>query len=248
MKERLQKILANAGVASRRKCEELIKEGKVAVNDKVVTTLGIKADPSTDVITIDGERVRLKVDKLILAFYKPKGVITSTSDPRGRKTVIDFVRGVGARVYPVGRLDYDTEGILLLTNDGELANMLMHPRHHVEKIYLVTVQGVPHGDKLEQLQQGIKLDDGMTRPAMIEYHDVDLERNIAVISIKLHEGRNRQIRRMFEAIGHPVIKLKRVKFGNITLQGLVRGKYRVLRKSEINELRMEIKSNRTLHT
>lgn len=248
MEERLQKILANAGVASRRKCEELIKAGKVQVNDEVVTTLGVKADPSVDVITVNGKAISVSSDKIVLAFYKPKGVITSTSDPEGRKTVMDFIKGVGARVYPIGRLDYDTEGLLLLTNDGELANMLMHPRHHVEKTYHATVKGIPHGDKLEQLKKGIKLEDGFTQPAAVEYHDVDLERNIATISMTIHEGRNRQVRRMFEAIGHPVIKLKRVKFGNITLQGIARGKHRVLTKSEVNELRMEMKSNRTLRS
>lgn len=248
MEERLQKILANAGVASRRKCEELIKAGKVQVNDEVVTTLGVKADPSVDVITVNGKAISVASDKIVLAFHKPKGVITSTSDPEGRKTVMDFMKGVGARVYPIGRLDYDTEGLLLLTNDGELANMLMHPRHHVEKTYHATVKGVPHGDKLEQLKKGIKLEDGFTQPAAVEYHDVDLERNIATISVTIHEGRNRQVRRMFEAIGHPVTKLKRVKFGNITLQGIARGKHRMLTKSEVNELRMEMKSNRTMRT
>lgn len=248
MEERLQKILANAGIASRRKSEELIKNGKVEVNGEVVTTLGVKADPSTDVITVGGRPITVKSDKMVLAFYKPKGVITSTSDPKGRKTVLDFVKGIAARVYPVGRLDYDTEGLLLLTNDGELTNMLMHPRYHVEKTYHATVRGVPHGDKLERLMQGMELGDGMTQPAAVEYHDVDLERNIATISITIQEGRNRQVRRMFEAIGHPVIKLKRVKFGNITLQGIARGKFRTLTKSEINELRMEMKSNRTRRT
>ncbi|GAV11097.1 pseudouridine synthase [Paenibacillus sp. NAIST15-1] len=248
MEERLQKILANAGVASRRKCEELIKAGKVEVNGEVVTTLGVKADPSSDVITVSGRTISVKSDKIVLAFHKPKGVITSTSDPEGRKTVMDFMKGVKARVYPVGRLDYETEGLLLFTNDGELANMLMHPRHHVEKTYHATVKGVPHGDKLEQLRKGVKLEDGMTQPAAVEYHDVDLESNTATISITIHEGRNRQVRRMFEVIGHPVTKLKRVKFGNITLQGIPRGKHRVLTKSEVNELRMEMKSNRTMHT
>ncbi|CAH8771501.1 pseudouridine synthase [Paenibacillus dendritiformis] len=245
MEERLQKIMANAGVASRRKCEQLILDGKVEVNGEVVTALGVKADPATDIITVNGKPITANANKVYAAFHKPKGVITSMSDPEGRKTVLDFVKGIGARVYPVGRLDYDTEGLLLLTNDGDLANMLMHPRHHVAKTYHATVKGIPHGDLLEKLREGIQLEDGMTQPAEVEYHDVDMERKSATISITIYEGRNRQVRRMFEAIGHPVVKLKRVQFGNIFLQGIPRGKFRHLTKSEVNELKMAIKANRT---
>ncbi|BFH69345.1 MAG: pseudouridine synthase [Paenibacillus dendritiformis] len=245
MEERLQKIMANAGVASRRKCEQLILDGKVEVNGEVVTALGVKADPATDIITVNGKPITANANKVYAAFHKPKGVITSMSDPEGRKTVLDFVKGIGARVYPVGRLDYDTEGLLLLTNDGDLANMLMHPRHHVAKTYHATVKGIPHGDVLDKLREGIQLDDGMTQPAEVEYHDVDMERQSATISITIYEGRNRQVRRMFEAIGHPVVKLKRVQFGSIFLQGIPRGKFRHLTKSEVNELKMAIKANRT---
>ena len=226
MEERLQKIMANAGVASRRKCEQLILDGKVEVNGEVVTALGVKADPATDIITVNGKPITANANK-------------------GRKTVLDFVKGIGARVYPVGRLDYDTEGLLLLTNDGDLANMLMHPRHHVAKTYHATVKGIPHGDVLDKLREGIQLDDGMTQPAEVEYHDVDMERQSATISITIYEGRNRQVRRMFEAIGHPVVKLKRVQFGSIFLQGIPRGKFRHLTQSEVNELKMAIKANRT---
>ncbi|CAH8714362.1 rRNA pseudouridine synthase [Paenibacillus thiaminolyticus] len=245
MEERLQKIMANAGVASRRKCEQLILDGKVEVNGEVVTALGVKADPATDIITMNGKPITANANKVYAAFHKPKGVITSMSDPEGRKTVLDFVKGIGGRVYPVGRLDYDTEGLLLLTNDGDLANMLMHPRHHVAKTYHATVKGIPHGDLLEKLREGVQLEDGMTQPAEVEYHDVDMERKSATISITIYEGRNRQVRRMFEAIGHPVVKLKRVQFGNIFLQGIPRGKFRHLTKSEVNELKMAIKANRT---
>lgn len=237
--------MANAGVASRRKCEQLILDGKVEVNGEVVTALGVKADPATDIITVNGKPITANANKVYAAFHKPKGVITSMSDPEGRKTVLDFVKGIGARVYPVGRLDYDTEGLLLLTNDGDLANMLMHPRHHVAKTYHATVKGIPHGDVLDKLREGIQLDDGMTQPAEVEYHDVDMERQSATISITIYEGRNRQVRRMFEAIGHPVVKLKRVQFGSIFLQGIPRGKFRHLTKSEVNELKMAIKANRT---
>ncbi|NMM54087.1 pseudouridine synthase [Paenibacillus aquistagni] len=240
MEERLQKILANAGVASRRKCEQYILEGKVQVNDKVVTTLGVKADPDTDVITINGRPLR-QPEKIVIALYKPKGVITSMSDPEGRKTVKDYLKGIKTRVYPIGRLDYDTEGLLLLTNDGELANRLMHPRHHVGKMYLATVKGVPHGDDLDKLKQGIMLEDGMTQPAEVEYYDVNPDKNEATISMIIYEGKNRQVRRMFEAIGHKVTLLKRVQFANITLQGLARGTHRKLTKSEVNELKQSIK-------
>jgi 23S rRNA pseudouridine2605 synthase len=234
--ERLQKILANAGVASRRKCEELIREGKVAVNDVIVRELGAKADPERDVITVNGKPVKLE-QKLYLLFHKPKGVITTLSDPKGRTTVRDYLKGIKERVYPVGRLDYDTEGLLLLTNDGELANKLTHPRHHVPKTYLATVERVPHGDDLDKLKKGIRLEDGLTAPAEAEYHDVDPDGKFATISITIYEGRNRQVRRMFEAIGHPVIRLKRVSFGGIHLGGLQRGKYRKLTPDEVQQLR-----------
>lgn len=234
--ERLQKIMAQAGVASRRKCEELILSGVVAVNGETVNTLGVKVDPTTDTITVNGKPL-LGEKKVYLVMNKPKGVITSASDPQGRKIVSDFLPGIKERVYPVGRLDYDTEGLLLLTNDGEFANLLTHPSHHVPKTYWATVKGVPHGTSLEKLQNGIKLEDGMTAPAEVEYHDVDTEKNQATIVITIYEGRNRQVRRMFDAIKHPVIRLKRVKFGELQLQNLQRGKFRHLTEREIKELR-----------
>ncbi len=230
--ERLQKILAGAGVASRRKCEELILSGKVQVNGETVTTLGTKADPDVDTITVDGKTIGVE-KKLYLVFNKPKGVITSASDPQGRKIVTDYLKGIDERVYPVGRLDYDTEGLLLLTNDGEFAHLLTHPKHHVPKTYLATVKGVPHGTALDKLKQGIMLEDGMTAPAEVEYHDLDTDGKSSTISITIHEGRNRQVRRMFEAISHPVIKLKRISFGELFLGNLKRGLYRHLTKDEI---------------
>ncbi|NGM81527.1 rRNA pseudouridine synthase [Paenibacillus sp. 7124] len=239
--ERLQKILAQAGVASRRKCEELILAGKVEVNGEVVTTLGTKADPGTDIIKVSGKPISGE-NKVYIMFNKPKGVITSASDPKGRKIVTDYMKGIKERVYPIGRLDYDTEGLLLLTNDGEFANLLTHPKHHVPKTYLATVKGIPHGTALDKLKQGIKLEDGMTAPAEVEYKDVDEESNESVISITIHEGRNRQVRRMFEAISHPVIRLKRISFGDILLQNLKRGSFRHLTKDEINGLQQLAKA------
>lgn len=233
--ERLQKILAQAGVASRRKCEELILAGKVEVNGELVTTLGTKADPDKDTITVSGRPIRSE-KKIYVMFNKPKGVITSASDNKGRKVVTDYLKGIDERVYPVGRLDYDTEGLLILTNDGEFANLLTHPKHHVPKTYHATVKGVPHGSALDKLKAGINLEDGMTAPAELEYKDIDEVNKEAVISITIHEGRNRQVRRMFEAISHPVLRLKRVSFGDISLQNLKRGSYRHLTKDEINHL------------
>ncbi|WMT42662.1 pseudouridine synthase [Paenibacillus sp. D2_2] len=233
--ERLQKILANAGVASRRKCEELILNGKVMVNDEVVTTLGTKADPNVDVIIVNGKTIGAE-KKVYIVINKPKGVITSASDPQGRKIVTDYLKGIKERLYPVGRLDYDTEGLLILTNDGDFAHLLTHPKHHVSKTYLATVKGVPHGTELEKLKQGIMLEDGMTAPAEAEYHDIDPEGKQSTISITIHEGRNRQVRRMFDAISHPVLKLKRISFGDLFLGNLKRGLYRHLTKEEVEGL------------
>lgn len=237
--ERLQKVLAAGGFGSRRKCEQLILDGKVSVNGTVVTALGTKVDPDTDTIEVDG-RVLSFERKTYLLFHKPKGVITSLHDPAGRQTVKDYLKGVKERVYPVGRLDYDSEGLLLLTNDGDLANRLMHPKFAVPKTYLATVRGVPDGGKLERLSAGIRLDDGMTLPAQVEYEDVAPDMKRAVIRMTITEGRNRQVRRMFEAIGHPVERLKRIRFGPLELAGLQRGKTRRLDKGEIEALKLAV--------
>lgn len=234
--ERLQKVLAQAGIASRRKCEEYITAGRVQVNEETVTTLGAKVDPLNDVITVDGKPIKSQT----LVYYvlnKPKGVITSITDPEGRQTVADYIKHIEERVYPVGRLDYDSEGLLLLTNDGELANLLTHPKHHVPKTYHATVRGVPHGSLMEKLRTGIELEDGMTAPAEVEYHDVDPDKNESVIAITIYEGRNRQVRRMFEAIHYPVNRLKRVQFGSLLLSGLPRGKTQKLTPAQVKDLR-----------
>ncbi|MDR9853778.1 pseudouridine synthase [Paenibacillus sp. VCA1] len=241
--ERLQKILAQAGIASRRKCEELILAGKVEVNGETVSVLGTKADPEQDIITVEGKPIRNET-KIYVMLNKPKGVITSAKDPAGRKIVTDYIKGIKERIYPVGRLDYDTEGLLLLTNDGEFANMLTHPKHHVPKTYLATVEGIPHGSDLDKLRAGIQLEDGMTSPAEVEYKDIDVDKNEAVITITIHEGRNRQVRRMFDAISHKVIRLKRVSFGDLQLQNLKRGLYRHLTKNEVEALKNMAKSGK----
>jgi 23S rRNA pseudouridine2605 synthase len=234
--ERLQKVLAAAGLGSRRKCEQLILAGRISVNGTVVTELGTKVNPQSDAIEIDGRPI-LSEKKVYVMFHKPKGVITSLSDPKGRQTVKDYLTGIRERVFPVGRLDYDSEGLLLLTNDGELANRLMHPKFGVPKTYLATVRGVPDGRKLDRLAAGIRLEDGMTQPAEVEYEDVSPDMKSAVIRITIHEGRNRQVRRMFEAIGHPVERLKRIGYGPLKLERLPRGKTRYLSAEEVEELK-----------
>lgn len=236
--ERLQKVLAQAGIASRRKCEEYITSGRVTVNGVQVRELGVKVNPEADVIKVDGKPIKAQ-KKIYLMLNKPKGVITSAVDPEGRKVVADFLPGVKERVYPVGRLDYDTEGLLLLTNDGEFANLLTHPKHHVPRTYHATVKGNLHGSVLDKLKAGVKLDDGITAPAEAEYYDVNPDKNETIVEITIYEGRNRQVRRMFEAVHHPVTRLKRVSFGPLALLGLPRGKYRSLAPEEVNALREE---------
>ncbi len=234
--ERLQKVLAEAGVASRRKCEEYITAGRVQVNGEVVTTLGVKVDPAQDQIKVDGRAINQQ-RKIYVLLNKPKGVITSATDPGGRKVVTDFLQGIEERVYPVGRLDYDTEGLLLLTNDGEFAHLLTHPKHHVPRTYQATVKGVPHGSVLDKLREGVQLEDGMTSPAEVEYADINPQKNETVVEITIYEGRNRQVRRMFESVTFPVIRLKRIQFGPIFLTGVPRGKYRHLAPDEIKALK-----------
>jgi 23S rRNA pseudouridine2605 synthase len=236
--ERLQKVLAQAGIASRRKCEEYITSGRVMVNDKQVTELGTKVDPKTDIIKVDGKPIKGQ-SKIYLMLNKPKGVITSSKDPEGRKVVTDFLPGIKERVYPVGRLDYDTEGLLILTNDGEFANLLTHPKHHIPRTYHATVKGNIHGSVLDKLKAGVKLDDGMTAPAEVDYFDINPDKNETIVTITIYEGRNRQVRRMFEAVNHPVIRLRRVFYGSVGLMGLPRGKYRALTPEEIRTLKAE---------
>jgi len=233
--ERLQKVLANAGIASRRKCEEYIVSGRVEINDLKVVELGTKVDPLKDIIKVDGREIN-RQKKIYIMLNKPKGVITSANDPEGSKVVTDFLPGIKERLYPVGRLDYDSEGLLLLTNDGDFAYLLTHPKHHVPKTYHATVKGVPHGTILEKLKQGVQLEDGLTAPAEADYFDINPATNQTIVAITIYEGRNRQVRRMFEAVSYPVIRLRRIMFGNLFLTGVPRGKYRYLTPLEVEEL------------
>ena len=235
MEERLQKVLAQAGVASRREAEEYILAGRVKVNGKVVKELGTKVGPDA-FIMVDGHPIH-RERKTYLLFYKPRGVVTTMKDPEGRKSIADFVKDIPQRVYPVGRLDYNTEGLLLLTNDGELAQAMTHPSHEVNKTYEVTVPGIVPQEKLDLLRVGVKLEDGMTAPAIVDLMGYDYEKNLTRFTVVIHEGRNRQVRRMCDYIGFPVRYLRRVQMGTLTLDGLRKGDCRELFNEEIEELR-----------
>jgi 23S rRNA pseudouridine2605 synthase len=235
--ERLQKVIARAGVASRRKAEELIKQGRVKVNGKVVTELGLKVS-SSDQVEVNEIPIE-KEEAVYFLLYKPRGVISSVHDEKGRKVVIDFFPGLKERVYPIGRLDYDTSGLLLLTNDGEFANLLMHPRNEIEKVYIAKIKGIPLKENLRKLETGIRLEDGKTAPAKVKMLSADKKKQTAIVEIIIHEGRNRQVRRMFEAIGHEVMKLKRERYGFLTLNGLKPGEARELSPHEVKQLRAQ---------
>ncbi|RDU35017.1 pseudouridine synthase [Neobacillus piezotolerans] len=233
--ERLQKVIARAGIASRRKAEDLIKEGKVKVNGKVITELGVKVSPSD---RVEVEEVQIEREEPVyFLFYKPRGVISTVKDEKGRKAVTDFFPDIKERIFPIGRLDYDTSGLLLLTNDGDFANLLMHPRSEIDKVYVAKTEGIPQREALRKLEKGIKLEDGKTAPAKVKMLSGDKKKQTAIIEIAIHEGRNRQVRRMFEAIGHPVSKLKRERYGFLTLGGLKAGEMRELTPHEVKQLR-----------
>ncbi|WML45161.1 23S rRNA pseudouridine(2605) synthase RluB [Neobacillus sp. PS3-40] len=233
--ERLQKVIAQAGIASRRKSEELIKEGKVKVNGKIITELGVKVSNS-DKVEVNEIQIE-RESPVYFLLYKPRGVISSVSDDKGRKVVTDFFPHIMERIYPVGRLDYDTSGVLLMTNDGEFANLLMHPRSEIEKVYVAKTQGIPLRESLRKLEKGIRLEDGKTSPARVKMISLDKKKQTSIIELVIHEGRNRQVRRMFEAIGHQVLKLKRERYGTLTLNGLNAGEARELTPHEVKQLR-----------
>ncbi|WP_075572144.1 pseudouridine synthase [Megasphaera coli] len=235
MSERLQKVMSNCGVASRRAAEEMIAAGRVRVNGVVIKTPGVKVNPEKDIVVVDGKRLEKPVKQYYL-FNKPKGVITTVKDERDRTTVMDYFRKVKGRIYPVGRLDQNTEGLLLMTNDGELANILMHPGRLVDKTYAVRVKGRVSDVILKKLADGIPLDDGMTAPAVVTYNGFDDKTGITEMEITIHEGRNRQVRRMFEYFGFRVHNLRRTQYAFLTLNGVKRGAYRRLTREEIRGL------------
>ena len=238
--ERLQKILARAGLASRREAERWILEGRITVNGTVVRKLGSQADPAKDSIKVDGKRVKPVAAPLYYAFHKPPGIITTLNDPERRPDLTPYLARLGEkrRVFPVGRLDYNTTGILLLTNDGELALRLTHPRFGVKKIYRVKLSACPTVEELAHLRKGIRLDDGMTAPARVRIVE-KLKKN-AWVEIELHEGRKREVRRMFEALGYFVEKLIRIRFGPISLGTLAPGTLRPLSQIEVQSLKRAV--------
>lgn len=233
--ERLQKVMSNCGVASRRASEQMILDGRVRVNGVIVRELGTKVDPDKDIILVDGTKIESQPKHYYL-FNKPKGVITTAKDDQGRPTVMDYFKKEKDRIYAVGRLDQNTEGLLLMTNDGELANILMHPSTMVDKTYEVKVKGHIGDAVLQHLADGVELDDGMTAPANVYYAGYDMKTGITTIEITIHEGRNRQVRRMMEHFGFQVHNLRRVQYAFLTLSGVKRGAYRSLTKEEVAEL------------
>jgi len=236
MEARLQKILSAAGVASRRASEQLILEGRVTVNGETIRELGTKADPEKDAIKVDGRRIKTDVAKRYIALYKPKGYVTTRKDPEGRRTVMDLIDD-SQYIYPVGRLDYDTEGLVLMTSDGELAARLMHPRHEVDKEYEVIVLGIPDPRAIEKLKKGVYIEGGRTSPAHVHIGStVKGSRPTTLLNITIHEGRNRQIRKMCSTVGLPVRDLRRIRMGPITLGRLKPGQWRALTPQEVRAL------------
>lgn len=236
---RLQKILSTAGVASRRAAEVLIQEGRVTVNGAVFDTLGSRADPLGDEIRVDGRRINSSVRRRYFLLNKPRGYVTTRYDPHGRKTVLDLLSGVDEYVYPVGRLDYDSEGLLLLTNDGDLAARLTHPRHSVERVYEARIRGIPTPDTLRKLSSGVRID--VSKPARAAVRLVRTWRsqtgNQSVITMSIREGRNRQIRKMCQAVGHSVVRLRRIQIGTVRDKRLKLGQFRELSVKEVETLR-----------
>ena len=231
---RLQKYLASCGIASRRKAEELIATGKVTVDGKTVTKMGIKIDPSEQVITCFGKPVTKKESFVYFLLNKPKGYVTTVSDPQGRPVVTSLIKNCNARLFPVGRLDFDTEGALLLTNDGQLAQKIQHPSHQTNKTYEATLKGIPGKKKLALLEKGILLEGKITAPARIRILNPKGRNCLAAITI--HEGRKHQVKKMFAAINHPVLDLKRTHYGNLKLGTLATGKYRQLNQIDLKKI------------
>ena len=239
MQERLQKIIAHAGVSSRREAEAMIREGRVTLNGRVVEELGTRADPDRDHIKVDGKLITKAEPHRYILLYKPKEVMTTVEDPQGRRTVIDLVRGIRERIYPVGRLDFHSEGLVLLTNDGELAFKVSHPTHGSVKTYSVKVRGVPEERLVDKLRRGITIDGKRTLPCDIERMHTTGKRDDegnSWFEVKLREGRTQQIRKMFQAVGHPVSKLRRVAIGPISDPKLTPGVWRELTKQEVKML------------
>lgn len=228
--ERLQKVIAASGLTSRRKAEELIKQGKVKVNGEVITELGTKVD-SSDEIVVDNKILEKEAKEYYL-LNKPRGVITSTSDDKSRKIVTEFIN-TSSRIFPVGRLDYDTTGVLLLTNDGEFSNIMTHPKNNIEKVYLAKLEGIIKKEQIDELKKGIKLDNVLVKASRVKLKKVNKESNTCMVEITIHEGKNHQVKRMFESVGYHVEKLTRKRIGIFTTENLQSGEYRKLTPKEV---------------
>ena len=237
--ERLQKVIANSGYCSRRKAEELIVEGKVFVNGSVIRELGTKVSHD-DEIEVDGLSIKKDHNYEYYLLYKPRGVVTTTNDDKGRKTVVDLI-DTTARIYPVGRLDYDTTGVLLLTNDGVFANGLMHPANEIDKVYIAKVEGILSGYDVKMLKSGIMIDGRKTAKCHVKVRSVDKKKNTCIVELVIHEGRNHQVKKMIEAVGKKVVKLKRERFGIFDLSGLKASEYRRLTAKEVHVVYSMIK-------
>lgn len=238
--ERLQKVIAQSGITSRRKAEQYIVDGRVKVNQKLVTELGTKVKEK-DEVAVDDVPIN-REQRVYYILYKPRGVISAVTDDKNRKTVVDLMEDVTERVFPIGRLDYNSSGILLLTNDGDFANLLMHPRYEIKKEYVVKVKGIPSKQDLEQLKKGIKHNGDLLKAIDCQVKSTDRKKQTAIMDITLQEGKNRHIRRMMEHLGYSVSKLSREKYGFLTLNGLQPGKYRELSKQEVHQLKQLSKS------
>lgn len=232
---RLQKYMANSGIASRRKCEEYILQGKVKVNGEVVTELGTKVIPSKDKIEFEGKKLEIQEKNIYILLNKPIGYVTTTKDQFGRDDVLDLVK-TKERIVPVGRLDMYTSGALILTNDGDFVYKVTHPKHEINKTYTVTIKGIITKEEVLKLQKGVDIGNYMTKPAKVKILKTDEEKQISRLEIVIHEGKNRQVRRMCEALGRKVLALHRTKIGEITVKDIELGKWRYLRKEEINKL------------
>lgn len=232
--ERLQKVIANLGYCSRRKAEELIKDGKVLVNGNIVTELGTKVKNS-DTIEVEGNILDNNKNYEYYILNKPRGVVTTTNDEHGRKTVIDLI-DTSTRIYPIGRLDYDTTGLLLLTNDGELANKLMHPSFKIDKTYIAKIEGIISPISIKKLRSGVVIDGYKTRPARVKVKSIDKKTNKSIVEITISEGKNHQVKKMFEAVGHQILKLKREKYAIFDIKDLKVGEYRKLTFKEVSVL------------
>jgi len=238
--ERLQKVMAHAGVASRRKSEELIQKGKVKVNGKIVTEMGKQVKKSDRILVND---VPIEKEQYVyILLNKPRETVSTANDPKGRETVLDLIYEVEERIYPVGRLDYDTTGALLLTNDGELANKLMHPSYEFEKTYVAKVEGRVTRENLEALKAGIRIDGELTAPAQARILNYNPKSKMTMVELIIHEGKNHQVKKMLEAVGHPVEKLTRDRYGTLTNEGLQSGEWRHLKNFEVNNLYQSVEN------